>query len=501
MMLKPGIGTYDAFKRLFDEASAKAGKKQYLIPYFIASHPGTTDEDMLALALWLKKNGFRADQVQTFLPSPMATATAMYHSGKNPLRKVRRDGEDVAVPKGLKVRRLHKAFLRYHDPANWPVLREALRRLGRDDLIGSAPHQLVPLRQPGEVSGLDGARRRARAPGQTFRTQHARPRAAPGATMKRAMRPRKTIDSPAQHASRHRRPSHRARPAAHPAGDPHGEPAAVRGGVDDRRRRPRRDHARAARAGRPPRRHRGAVLDPRRQGGARVRAAPASPRAAELDDALVLVMRVYFEKPRTTVGWKGLINDPHLDGTFKVNEGLALARGLLLDLAEQGLPAGCEFLDTITPQYIADLVSWGAIGARTTESQVHRELASGLSMPVGLQERHRRQHADRHRRHPGREPPAPVPVGHEAGPVGDRRDARQPGLPHHPARLERRAELRRRGRRARRREPREGEAARAAHGRLQPRQQPQGPERASRRSRTTSPRSSRGGGARRSSAS
>jgi 3-deoxy-7-phosphoheptulonate synthase len=105
---------------------------------------------------------------------------------------------------------------------------------------------------------------------------------------------------------------------------------------------------------------------------------------SKLDDALVLVMRVYFEKPRTTVGWKGLINDPNLDGTFKVNQGLELARGLLLDLAEQGIPAGCEFLDTITPQYIADLVSWGAIGARTTESQVHRELASGLSVPVGF---------------------------------------------------------------------------------------------------------------------
>jgi 3-deoxy-7-phosphoheptulonate synthase len=103
-----------------------------------------------------------------------------------------------------------------------------------------------------------------------------------------------------------------------------------------------------------------------------------------LEDALLLVMRVYFEKPRTTVGWKGLINDPRLDGTFRVNEGLGLARGLLLDLAEMGLPAGCEFLDTITPQYIADLVSWGAIGARTTESQVHRELASGLSMPIGF---------------------------------------------------------------------------------------------------------------------
>src|SRR5262245_41844548 len=106
--------------------------------------------------------------------------------------------------------------------------------------------------------------------------------------------------------------------------------------------------------------------------------------ANRLADDLLLVMRVYFEKPRTTVGWKGLINDPRLDGSFAINDGLGLARGLLLDLARMGLPAGCEFLDTITPQFIADLVSWGAIGARTTESQVHRELASGLSMPVGF---------------------------------------------------------------------------------------------------------------------
>jgi 3-deoxy-7-phosphoheptulonate synthase len=99
---------------------------------------------------------------------------------------------------------------------------------------------------------------------------------------------------------------------------------------------------------------------------------------------LCIVMRVYFEKPRTTVGWKGLINDPHLDGSFVINAGLHLARRLLLDLAERGLPAGCEFLDPISPQFTSDLVSWGAIGARTTESQVHRELASGLSMPVGF---------------------------------------------------------------------------------------------------------------------
>ena len=101
-------------------------------------------------------------------------------------------------------------------------------------------------------------------------------------------------------------------------------------------------------------------------------------------DSLEIIMRVYFEKPRTTVGWKGLINDPDLDGSFRINEGLRLARGLLLNINRLGLPAGCEFLDMITPQYIADLVSWGAIGARTTESQVHRELTSGLSCPVGF---------------------------------------------------------------------------------------------------------------------
>lgn len=101
-------------------------------------------------------------------------------------------------------------------------------------------------------------------------------------------------------------------------------------------------------------------------------------------DDLLIIMRVYFEKPRTTVGWKGLVNDPHLDGSFDINHGLRVARGLLLDLAQLGIPAGTEFLDTISPQYIADLIAWGAIGARTTESQIHRELASGLSMPVGF---------------------------------------------------------------------------------------------------------------------
>ncbi len=106
--------------------------------------------------------------------------------------------------------------------------------------------------------------------------------------------------------------------------------------------------------------------------------------ADQLQDDLRIVIRVYFEKPRTTVGWKGLINDPHLDGSYKINEGLHIARKLLLDLVSLGLPAGCEFLDPISPQFTSDLVTWGAIGARTTESQVHRELASGLSMPVGF---------------------------------------------------------------------------------------------------------------------
>ena len=110
-------------------------------------------------------------------------------------------------------------------------------------------------------------------------------------------------------------------------------------------------------------------------------------------DDLQIIMRVYFEKPRTTVGWKGLINDPHLDGSFDINRGLRVARGLLLDLAKFGIPAGTEFLDTISPQYIADLIAWGAIGARTTESQIHRELASGLSMPVGFKNGHRRLRA------------------------------------------------------------------------------------------------------------
>ena len=169
-MMKPGVGAYHRFKELFDRYSKQAGKEQYLIPYFIAAHPGTSDLDMLELALWLKRNGFRADQVQAFLPGPMATATAMYHSGKNPLKRITRTSEEVLIPKGLKIRRLHKAFLRYHDPNNWPLLREALRRMGRADLIGNGRHQLIPAYQPAGTGGraLTGQGRRPRP----FRTQH-----------------------------------------------------------------------------------------------------------------------------------------------------------------------------------------------------------------------------------------------------------------------------------------------------------------------------------------
>ncbi len=147
-MMKPGIGTYDRFKEMFDKYSKEAGKEQYLIPYFIAAHPGTTDSDMLNLALWLKRNGFRADQVQAFLPSPMAIATAMYHSGKDTLHKVNHKADDIFVPKSVKQRRLHKAFLRYHDPKNWPLLRDALKEMGRADLIGNGKQHLIPSFQP-----------------------------------------------------------------------------------------------------------------------------------------------------------------------------------------------------------------------------------------------------------------------------------------------------------------------------------------------------------------
>ena len=159
-MMKPSIGSYDAFKQMFEKYSKEAGKEQYLIPYFIAAHPGTTLEDMMNLALWLKSNGFRADQVQTFYPSPMANATTMYHTELNPLKKIGR--ESVFTAKGIKQRRLHKAFLRYHAPENWDLLRETLIEMGRSDLIGNTKKHLIPRATPRGVAGR----------GQRFATQH-----------------------------------------------------------------------------------------------------------------------------------------------------------------------------------------------------------------------------------------------------------------------------------------------------------------------------------------
>ena len=172
-MMKPGIGTYERFKQMFEKFSKEAGKEQYLIPYFIAAHPGTRDEDMLNLALWLKRNNFRLDQVQTFLPTPLAIATAMWHTEKNPLRKVGQDSETVPIVRTGRQRRLHKAFLRYHDPENWPMLREALKDMGRADLIGNGKKHLIPLFQPAGTGlgkggcGRGGVGRGPAKPGQS----------------------------------------------------------------------------------------------------------------------------------------------------------------------------------------------------------------------------------------------------------------------------------------------------------------------------------------------
>ncbi|MFQ2256622.1 YgiQ family radical SAM protein [Aeromonas dhakensis] len=158
-MMKPGMGSYYSFKELFDKYSKEAGKQQYLIPYFISAHPGTTDEDMVNMALWIKSNRFKLDQVQNFYPSPLANATTMYYTEKNPLNKVSRQGGDVFVVKGERRRRLHKALLRYHDPAGWPMIREALLEMGKGHLIGNGPDCLVPPEGRGELKGKSGAER------------------------------------------------------------------------------------------------------------------------------------------------------------------------------------------------------------------------------------------------------------------------------------------------------------------------------------------------------
>ena len=165
-MMKPGMGTYYEFKEMFERFSKEAGKKQYLIPYFISAHPGSTDEDMMSLGLWLKTNGFRVDQVQSFYPSPMASATTMYYTEKNPLKPLsKNNSERIFSAKSQEQRTLHKAFLRYHDSQNWPILRRALRRMGRSDLIGSGESCLVPVesRREKEIMRRDALKSKGRA--------------------------------------------------------------------------------------------------------------------------------------------------------------------------------------------------------------------------------------------------------------------------------------------------------------------------------------------------
>jgi uncharacterized radical SAM protein YgiQ len=189
-MMKPGIESYEKFKKLFDKYSAEAGKEQYLIPYFIAAHPGTSDLDMLNLALWLKRNNFRPDQVQAFLPTPLAIASAMYHSGRNPLQMIARNRTRVSVVKGLKQRRLHKAFLRYHDPKNWPLLREALARMGRSDLIGNGKKHLVPSWQPSTEgkAGKQTARPHFQSPARPTKHPRQKPKTRPKKSRQRSSR-------------------------------------------------------------------------------------------------------------------------------------------------------------------------------------------------------------------------------------------------------------------------------------------------------------------------
>jgi uncharacterized radical SAM protein YgiQ len=213
-MMKPGIGTYDRFKEMFDKYSKQAGKEQYLIPYFISAHPGTTDEDMLNLALWLKRNNFRPDQVQAFLPTPLAIASAMYHTAKNPLKKVDRTSERVSVVRGDKRRRLHKAFLRYHDAENWPMLRAALKRMGRADLIGNGKQHLVPSWQPAGTGGRpEGARSYAEQKKQAAQAKRGKKKTADKKTVGKKTAGRKKATKKAA-AKRRTGPAAQAKPTA-----------------------------------------------------------------------------------------------------------------------------------------------------------------------------------------------------------------------------------------------------------------------------------------------
>jgi uncharacterized radical SAM protein YgiQ len=213
-MMKPGMGAYDRFKEMFEAASRAVGKKQYLIPYFIAAHPGTTDEDMLNLALWLKKHDFRLDQVQTFLPTPMALATAMYHTEKNPLKKVLGGkAESVSVVKQGRTRRLHKAFLRYHDADNWPLLREALKEMGREDLIGNSKKHLIPLFQPAGTGKQPEGTRTPRAEGGRGKPASTQPSTGkPGTRKPASTKPAQTRSGTDKPASSKPAPTSRGRP-------------------------------------------------------------------------------------------------------------------------------------------------------------------------------------------------------------------------------------------------------------------------------------------------
>jgi uncharacterized radical SAM protein YgiQ len=170
-MMKPGMGAYDKFKEMFDRFSREAGKEQYLIPYFISAHPGTTDRDMVNLALWLKERDFKLDQVQNFYPSPMANATTIYHTEMNSLKNIKGNTEVVPVPKGERQRRLHKALLRYHDPKGWPMIREALVKMGLKQLIGRGKGCLVP-EEGKEDLFLRGTKVPGKKPGQVALTRH-----------------------------------------------------------------------------------------------------------------------------------------------------------------------------------------------------------------------------------------------------------------------------------------------------------------------------------------
>ncbi len=212
-MMKPGMGAYDRFKEMFEAASKAVGKKQYLIPYFIAAHPGTTDEDMLNLALWLKKHDFRLDQVQTFLPTPMALATAMYHTEKNPLKKVLGGkAEAVSVVKQGRTRRLHKAFLRYHDPDNWPLLREALKEMGREDLIGNSKKHLIPLFQPAGTGRQPEGTRTPRAEGGRAKPASSKPGTGQGTRKPASGKPAQTRSGTDKPTSGKPAPASRGRP-------------------------------------------------------------------------------------------------------------------------------------------------------------------------------------------------------------------------------------------------------------------------------------------------